>query len=68
MHLESYDHFEEHAREEGRAEGIAEGRAEIAKNLLDKNVDMDIIESVKKLTKYRFFLFYNIKKITCMAA
>ena len=35
----------------GRAEGIAEGKLEVAKNMLNKNIDLETISEVTGLTK-----------------
>ena len=41
----------EEGREEGRAEGISQGKVEIAKNMLAKNMEIELISEITSLTE-----------------
>lgn len=46
-----YVHGKEEGREEGRVEGIVEGKIQIAKKMLEKNLDIELIMETTGLTK-----------------
>ena len=46
-----YVHGKEEGREEGREEGIVEGKIQIAKKMLEKNLDIELIMETTGLTK-----------------